>query len=65
MKIDFTSKAKYTFGRKKSNDFHVDDKHLSGIHCWIVCVDGEFMIEDFSSTNGTWVRLSHSFAKSE
>jgi pSer/pThr/pTyr-binding forkhead associated (FHA) protein len=27
-------------------------------------VDGAFMIEDFSSTNGTWVRLSLPYKKS-
>ena len=38
---------------------------MSGIHCWIVFVDKEFMIEDFSSTNGTWMRLSLPGKKSD
>ena len=40
IKIDLNKKNKYTFGRKKTNEFNVDDKHLSGIHCWIVWVEG-------------------------
>lgn len=33
---------------------------MSGIHCKIVSINRKFYIEDFGSTNGTWIRISKS-----
>jgi pSer/pThr/pTyr-binding forkhead associated (FHA) protein len=42
----------YSFGRRKTNNFYVEDEHLSGIHAKIFIQKGEFVIEDMHSTNG-------------
>lgn len=38
--------------------YFTHDQHLSGLHAKIYILDGHFYIEDQSSTNGTWRRLS-------
>jgi pSer/pThr/pTyr-binding forkhead associated (FHA) protein len=35
LEVDLEVKSKYTFGRRKENDFQRDDKHMSGMHCKI------------------------------
>ena len=49
---------KFTFGRRKECNFSRNDKHMSGMHCKIIFVNDCFYLEDYGSTNGTWVRLS-------
>ena len=31
---------------------------MSGMHCKIIFCNGSFWLEDYGSTNGTWIRLS-------
>lgn len=56
--LDLKAKRKFTFGRRKQNDYQKDDKHMSGMHCKITFYNGNFYIEDYGSTNGTWIRIS-------
>ena len=46
------TKKTFSFGRKTTNDFSFDDQHLSGIHAKIQIINGSFVLEDMSSTNG-------------
>lgn len=36
----------------------VDDLHLSNTHTKISVIEGQFVLEDLGSTNGSWLRLS-------
>merc|ERR1712066_1153009 len=55
-----------TIGRKKTCTLcFCDDMHMSIIHCKIVLIHEMFYIEDMSSTNGTWLRLSKEGEKSK
>lgn len=55
-----------TIGRKKTCTLcFCDDMHMSIIHCKMVSVHDCFYIEDMSSTNGTWLRLSKEGEKSK
>lgn len=56
--VDLKDKQKYSFGRRKENNFQRDDKHMSGMHCKITFFNNNFYIEDYGSTNGTWQRIS-------
>ena len=48
-----------TIGRKQSNYWaFADDQHLSNAHAAIIFQDNKYYIEDLSTTNGTWRRLS-------
>lgn len=58
LNVDLKSRPKFTFGRRKENDFQRDDKHMSGMHSKITYFNGSFYIEDYGSTNGTWIRIS-------
>ncbi len=42
-----------TIGRRKSNDVIIDDEKASGRHAEIVLEDGQFLLKDLNSTNGT------------
>ena len=44
-----------TFGRNPANDFKLDDPSVSGSHCQIVVENGNAVIKDLGSTNGTYV----------
>jgi len=44
-----------SFGRGPANDFKLDDPSISGSHCQIVVSDGNAVIKDLGSTNGTYV----------
>src|SRR6266850_3585194 len=42
-------------GRGFANDFKITDPSVSGSHCQIVVEDGQVIIKDLGSTNGTYV----------
>lgn len=46
-------KGEITLGRKKDNLFMLDDPYVSGHHAKIYYADGNYIIEDIGSTNGT------------
>lgn len=48
----------YNIGRKLTANLPLDDQHMSGFHAKISHLGGQFVIEDMSSTNGTWIRFS-------
>ncbi|MDE2858198.1 MAG: FHA domain-containing protein, partial [Chloroflexota bacterium] len=44
-----------TIGRSASNDIHIGESHISRMHAVLTCRDGEFIIDDLDSANGTYV----------
>ena len=44
-----------SIGRLVSNDICLDDRFVSRIHCVIRTEDGQYMIEDLNSANGTYL----------
>lgn len=49
-------KIEITIGRKPSNDIHIDNASVSGLHAKIIKdAEGDFFLEDQNSTNGTLV----------
>jgi hypothetical protein len=44
-----------SLGRNPANDFKLDDPSVSGAHCQIVVENGNAVIKDLGSTNGTYV----------
>lgn len=44
-----------SLGRSPANDFKLDDPSVSSSHCQIVVDDGNAVIRDLGSTNGTYV----------
>ncbi len=44
-----------TVGRGPRSDFVVSDTLMSRIHCRLVASEGELVVEDLDSTNGTFV----------
>ena len=53
LEVHFDSECSfYSIGRRKTNTLVLEDEHLSGIHCKIFQLQGEFVIEDLHSTNG-------------
>lgn len=65
LKINLKESGKFTFGRRKENNFQKNDKHMSGLHCKIIFFNDKFYLEDFGSTNGTWIRISKENQKSK
>lgn len=50
------------FGRSPENDFRIEHPTVSSLHCEIVLSDGQVMVRDCDSTNGTFVsgeQISH------
>ncbi len=47
--------ASVTIGRSASNDIHIGESHISRVHAVISCRDGEFIIDDMNSVNGSYV----------
>ena len=47
-----------SLGRSPANDFKLDDPSVSGSHCQIVVDNGNAVIKDLGSTNGTYVNRS-------
>jgi len=53
---DFTlSKERITIGRRPSNDIHIDNLAVSGVHAAIVSIGRDSFLEDLDSSNGTLV----------
>src|SRR5947207_5714612 len=44
-----------TIGRGFANDFKIADPSVSGSHCQIIVENGNVMIKDLGSTNGTFI----------
>lgn len=44
-----------SIGRSDSNDIHIGESHISRVHAVLSCRDGEFIIDDMESVNGTYV----------
>lgn len=44
-----------SIGRLVSNDICLDDRFVSRVHCVIRTEDGQYVIEDLNSANGTYV----------
>lgn len=63
--VDFGLKSSFTIGRKSTADLYLEDQHLSGIHARLSTLHRQIIVEDMSSTNGTWIRLSRSGEKSQ
>lgn len=42
-------------GRGRSNDFPIDHETVSSAHCEIICLQGEVIVRDCGSTNGTFI----------
>jgi hypothetical protein len=43
-------------GRSPETDFQIEHTTVSGVHCEVSVVDGEILVRDCSSTNGTFFR---------
>jgi len=62
----FTIINKGSIGRKSTNDIcFEEDLHLSNLHSKFSIEHGKFILEDMSSTNGSWYRLSEEQKKSD
>ena len=44
-----------SIGRSRANDIQVEDVSISGQHCRVRPEDGQFVLHDLKSTNGTLV----------
>ena len=58
--FEYTLNKEYTIGRNEKDDFVLQDKMLSRIHCIIFCDEKGWFIKDGNqfgepSTNGTWI----------
>ena len=51
-----TDKAEITIGRNPGNDIYIDNLGVSKQHAKIVKHEGEYVIEDLNSTNGTFIK---------
>lgn len=45
----------FTLGRSEEADFEIIDSKISRIHCRVEFREGEWVLEDLQSRNGTWV----------
>ena len=50
-----TDKGEITIGRNPGNDIHIDNLGVSKQHAKIFKQDGNYVIEDLNSTNGTFI----------
>ena len=50
-----TEKADITIGRNPNCDIYIDNLGVSKQHAKILKQDGEYVVEDLNSTNGTYV----------
>lgn len=48
-------KERMTIGRRPSNQIHIDNLAVSGVHAVIVTIGNDSFLEDLNSTNGTMV----------
>ena len=59
IKREVSQLSKFTIGRAKANSLHFEDDNLSRHHCSIVFEENQFVVEDLSSGNGTFVNDRH------
>ncbi len=50
-----TDKAEITIGRSENSDIHINNLGASNLHARIFRRNGEYILEDLKSTNGTLV----------
>jgi hypothetical protein len=53
--FELSALAATSIGRSRANDIQVDDVSVSGQHCRVRPEDGQFVLHDLKSTNGTLV----------
>ncbi len=56
--LTFNKEAEIVFGRKEGCDVVLNDPKMSGEHCGIFYENGKYVLEDFDSTNGTYVNTT-------
>lgn len=56
--LTFNKEPEIVFGRKEGCDVVLNDPKMSGEHCGIFYEDGKYILEDFDSTNGTYVNTT-------
>jgi pSer/pThr/pTyr-binding forkhead associated (FHA) protein len=49
------SKSDYYIGRQQTNEITIDNRGVSGKHAVVQFIDGEYVLKDLESTNGTKV----------
>jgi len=59
IKKEISQHSKFTIGRATGNSLHFEDDNLSRHHCHIIFEENQFVIEDLSSGNGTFVNDRH------
>jgi pSer/pThr/pTyr-binding forkhead associated (FHA) protein len=55
LKVFQSDKAEITIGRNIKNDIQIDNLAVSNFHAKVVRSDGNYVIEDLNSTNGTYI----------
>jgi pSer/pThr/pTyr-binding forkhead associated (FHA) protein len=55
LKVFQSDKAEITIGRNIKNDIQIDNLAVSNFHAKVVRSDGNYIIEDLNSTNGTYI----------
>ena len=55
IKKEVSKAEKFTVGRANTNSLHFEDDNLSRHHCQIIFEENQFVVEDLSSGNGTFV----------
>jgi pSer/pThr/pTyr-binding forkhead associated (FHA) protein len=53
--FELSALAATSIGRSRANDIQVEDVSISGQHCRVRPEDGQFVLHDLKSTNGTLV----------
>jgi FHA domain-containing protein/von Willebrand factor type A domain-containing protein len=53
--FELSAQAATSIGRSRANDIQVEDVSVSGQHCRVRPEDGQFVLHDLKSTNGTLV----------
>lgn len=48
-------KERISIGRRPTNDIHIDNLAMSGLHATILTIGNDSFLEDLGSTNGTYV----------
>jgi pSer/pThr/pTyr-binding forkhead associated (FHA) protein len=55
LKVFQSDKAEITIGRNMKNDIQIDNLAVSNFHARVGRSDGNYVIEDLNSTNGTYI----------
>ena len=54
---DVALEGEMRIGREKDCEIRIDDIHISRYHARITVADGQVLLEDLGSTNGTYVNV--------